>query len=179
VNISGFDFGIDTDGNDDLSDVEPPLLSLGGADGAGQMAHFVTQDALNIFRLPVGWQYLVNDVLGGTLDATNLADYNLLVQACLSTGASCIIDIHNYARWNGDIIGQGGPTNAQFTSLWTQLATKYASTANIIFGVMNEPHDLNITEWATTVQAAVTAIREAGATSQMSRSLLAKLPTCD
>jgi endoglucanase len=31
---------------------------------------------------------------------------------------------------------------------------------------MNEPHDLNVTTWATSVQAAVTAIRNAGATSQ-------------
>jgi endoglucanase len=134
------------------------------------MTHFVTKDHLNIFRLPVGWQYLVNNVLGGTLDATNAANYDQLVQACLATGASCIIDIHNYARWNGGIIGQGGPTNAQFTSLWTQLATKYKNDANVIFGVMNEPHDLDVPTWATTVQAAVTAIRSAGATSQMSIS---------
>jgi endoglucanase len=31
---------------------------------------------------------------------------------------------------------------------------------------MNEPHDLNVTTWAGTVQAVVTAIRNAGATSQ-------------
>lgn len=134
------------------------------------MSHFVNQDKLNIFRLPVGWQYLVNNQLGGTLDSTNLAHYDQLVQACLSTGASCIVDIHNYARWNGGIVGQGGPSNAQFTSLWTQLATKFASQSKIIFGIMNEPHDLDVGTWATTVQAAVTAIRQAGATSQMSES---------
>ena len=50
----------------------------------------------------------------------------------------------------------------------TQLATKYKSQAKILFGVMNEPHDLDVPTWATTVQAAVTAIRQAGATSQMS-----------
>lgn len=33
---------------------------------------------------------------------------------------------------------------------------------------MNEPHDVpDINAWATTVQAAVTAIRQAGATSQI------------
>jgi len=51
----------------------------------------------------------------------------------------CIIDIHNYARWNGGIIGQGGPTNAQFASLWSQLATKYKSNSKVTFGLMNEP----------------------------------------
>jgi aryl-phospho-beta-D-glucosidase BglC (GH1 family) len=58
----------------------------------------------------------------------------------------------------------------------TQLATKYKSQSKVIFGVMNEPHDLDVPTWATTVQAAVTAIRQAGATSQMSeRSSVAYL----
>jgi endoglucanase len=168
VNIAGFDFGCGTDGSDNLADVTPPLSSLGGADGAAQMQHFVNNDNLNIFRLPVGWQYLLNGNLGGTLDATNFGNYDQLVQACLATGASCIIDIHNYARWNGGIIGQGGPTNNQFANIWSQIATKYKDTAKVIFGVMNEPHDVDINEWAVSVQAAVTAIRTAGATSQLS-----------
>jgi endoglucanase len=32
---------------------------------------------------------------------------------------------------------------------------------------MNEPHDLDVPIWANTIQAAVTAIRKTGATSQM------------
>ena len=132
------------------------------------MSHFANDDHLNIFRLPVGWQYLVNNQLGATLNANNLANYDKEVQSCLATGAYCIIDIHNYARWNGQIIGQGGPTNAQFASLWSQLAKKYASQSKVVFGIMNEPHDVpNITAWAASVQAAVTAIRQAGATSQL------------
>lgn len=93
--------------------------------------------------------------------------YDKLMQTCLATGATCVIDIHNYARWDDTIIGQGGPTNAQFASLWTQLATKYKDVSKVAFGIMNEPHDLNIVMWAETVQAAVTAIRQAGATTQM------------
>lgn len=89
------------------------------------------------------------------------------MQACLTAGASCVIDIHNYARVDAKIIGQGGPTDAQFADLWHQLATKYKASDKVIFGVMNEPHDLDIDIWAKTVQAAVTAIRTAGATSQM------------
>ncbi|KAH9212535.1 glycoside hydrolase family 5 protein [Leptodontidium sp. 2 PMI_412] len=166
VNIAGFDFGCLTDGSQNTANVYPPLSSLGGPDGIGQMTHFIKDDNMNIFRLPVGWQFLVANNLGGTLDPTNLAKYDQLVQGCLATGASCIIDIHNYARWNGGIIGQGGPTDAQFASLWTQLAVKYKGNSKIIFGLMNEPHDVDINRWATTVQVVVTAIRNAGATSQ-------------
>lgn len=134
------------------------------------MQHFVTNDKLNAFRLPVAWQYLVNWELGGTIDETNFAAYNELVQNCTAIASMCIVDVHNYARWDGDIINQssGAVTNADFTSLWSQLATKFASQSKTAFGIMNEPHDItDMTTWGATVQAAVTAIRQAGATSQI------------
>lgn len=84
------------------------------------MNHFVKDDKMNIFRLPVGWQYLTSYNLGGTLNAGNLGKYDQLVQECLKTSGStvCIVDIHSYARWDGKIVGQGGPSDAQFVSLW-------------------------------------------------------------
>ncbi|CAK1365210.1 Endoglucanase EG-II [Cercospora beticola] len=161
VNIAGLDFGCDTSGNCQTSNVVDP-----GQDGIDQIKHFINDDGLNTFRLPVGWQFLVNNQVGGSLDATNFATYDKLVQGCLDAGAElCIIDIHNYARWNGAIVGQGGPSNTEFASLWSLLATKYKNNDKVVFGIMNEPHDVDIGKWATTVQAAVTAIRQAGATS--------------
>ena len=61
------------------------------------MKHFVGDDHLNAFRLPVGWQYLLNNNLGGTLDPTNSGKYDQLVQACTNSGASmCIIDVSTF-----------------------------------------------------------------------------------
>jgi endoglucanase len=97
-----------------------------------------------------------------------MGKYDKLIKACLSTGAYCAIDLHNFARWNGKIIGQdGGPSNDQFADIWKQLATKYKDNEKVIFGLMNEPHDVDITAWASSCQAAVTAIRNMGATTQM------------
>ncbi|KAI0841484.1 glycoside hydrolase family 5 protein [Hypoxylon sp. FL0890] len=163
VAIAGGDFGCQIDGSCPLSSTQLPL----GNDGVAQMQHFVKDDGVNILRLPISWQFLVNNQLGGNLNSTNLAKYDQLVQGCLATGAHCMIDIHNFARWNGGIIGQGGPTDDQFVSLWKQLATKYADAKNVVFELMNEPHDLDVGVWANTLQKVVTAIREAGATSQM------------
>jgi endoglucanase len=155
---------MDTNGASSGGYVDP------GTTGQAQMNHFVKDDKLNAFRLPVGWQYLVNKNLGGTLDSTFFAKYDQQMTYCLNSGAAlCILDLHNYARWNGQIVGSsGGPTNAQFASVWSQLAAKYASKPKVAFGIMNEPHDLqDINAWATTVQAAVTAIRKAGATQNL------------
>ncbi|KAI0071102.1 endoglucanase [Panus rudis PR-1116 ss-1] len=169
VNIAGFDFGCNSDGSCTASAAWPPLLQYYGHDGEGQMNHFVKDDGFNVFRLPVGWQFLTNDVLGGDINEANFQEYDTLVQTCINSGAAaCIVDVHNYARWDGEIIGQGGPTDDQFAALWGALAAKYASNSKIIFGVMNEPHDVpDIERWAQSVQAAVTAIRNAGATSQI------------
>lgn len=83
VNIAGFDFGCNSDGSCTASAAWPPLLEYYGLDGAGQMQHFVEDDGYNVFRLPVGWQFLVNDVLGGPIDPTNFAKYDALVQVYL------------------------------------------------------------------------------------------------
>ncbi|KAI1484361.1 glycoside hydrolase superfamily [Biscogniauxia mediterranea] len=162
VAIAGGDFGCQIDGSCPTGSVQLPLDN-----GPNQMQHFVKNDGINLLRLPTSWQFLVNNNLGGDLDATNLAKYDQLMQACLATGAHCMIDVHNFARYDGKIIGQGGPTDAQFAALWSALATKYASEDRVVFELMNEPHDLDIDIWAQTCQAAVTAIRNAGATSQM------------
>jgi aryl-phospho-beta-D-glucosidase BglC (GH1 family) len=45
------------------------------------------------------------------------------------------------ARWNGQIVGQGGPADDDLVSFWTGLAMKYANEDRIVFGIMNEPHD--------------------------------------
>lgn len=169
VNIAGFDFGCTIDGKCSLTGTNKPYNIVQQGTAIGQMNHFVKDDTLNAFRLPVGWQFLLNNNLGGTLDGNNAGQYDSLVQGCLNSGASlCIIDIHNYARWNGAIVGQGGPTDAQLADVWKQLAQKYGSQSKIAFGVMNEPHDIpDISKWATTVQGVVTAIRNAGAKSNM------------
>ncbi|KAG1790653.1 glycoside hydrolase family 5 protein [Suillus plorans] len=174
VNIAGFDFGCSTDGTCSASGAIPPIQQLSGIDGVGQMQHFF-DDGYNVFRLPVGWQYLTNDQMTGVLDETQFANYNTLVSDCLNIGAYCVIDIHNYARYNGQVIGQGGPSNEVFAELWSNIASYWKNETKVIFGVMNEPHNIpDISAWAESVQvcapcsqSAVTAIREAGASTQM------------
>lgn len=86
-------------------------------------------------RLPVGWQYLVgNNPKSTSLDAGFFATYDKLVQETLAQGAYAIIDIHNYGRWNSGVIGVDGPSNADFASLWTLLAKKYANNDKVMFG---------------------------------------------
>ncbi|KAF9054456.1 endoglucanase [Panaeolus papilionaceus] len=156
VNLAGYDFSVYTNGSFSGIGVDPPI---------SQISHFASQ-GVNAFRIP--WQ-LMTPTLGGDIDSAFFSRYDATVQSALgaSTQPYVILDLHNYARWNGQIISQGGPTDDQFTSLWSQVAAKYKDNSKIIFGIMNEPHDLqSVPTWVESVQAAVNAIREAGATSQ-------------
>jgi hypothetical protein len=90
INIAGFDFGCVINGTCDTS-ATFDVASKGN--GIQQMQHFVQDDGLNTFRLPVGWQYLVNNKLGGPLDPTNAAAYDKLVRGCVAVAKMCIIDM--------------------------------------------------------------------------------------
>ncbi|KAI3622417.1 glycoside hydrolase family 5 protein [Moniliophthora roreri] len=160
VNTAGYDFSVATNGSFTGNGVDPPVF---------QFEHFASQ-GVNVFRIRKSptWQ-LMTPALGGDIDAGFFSRYDATVQAALTSSSSpwVILDVHNYARWNGGIIAQGGPTDEEYASLWSQIAAKYASNDKIIFGIMNEPHDIpSVETWANSAQAAINAIREAGATTQ-------------
>ncbi|KAF5985557.1 endoglucanase EG-II [Fusarium coicis] len=121
----------------------------------------------NLFRIAMAWQH-VQTSLGGSLNETNMEAVDKLVKAITDDGGQAILDIHNYARWYCAVIDQPemsflNPnitvTNDHFADLWTRLAERYKSNPKVIFQLMNEPHDLDITKWGATNQAAILAIR--------------------
>lgn len=68
---------------------------------------------------------------------------------------------------SGSIIGNTtdptAATTEQFAAFWGELAARFANNTNVIFGIMNEPHDMPTSLVLQNDQAAVTAIRAAGA----------------
>ena len=89
VNIAGFEFSTDTTGSRNINGAQDISVN-----GTLQMQHFVSDLGLNTFRLPVAWQYLVNNVIGGQIDPVGFGKYDKLVQGCLSAGADlCIVDV--------------------------------------------------------------------------------------
>lgn len=68
----------------------------------------------------------------------------------VTKGAYCILDPHNYMRYNnpsqqpttGSIIGDttdpAAATTAKFAEFWGELAGRFVSNEKVIFGLMNE-----------------------------------------
>lgn len=118
-----------------------------------------------VFRIPFLWERLQPSI-DGPLDATELGRLSALVTHITSKGARAVLDVHNYARYAGKVVGSsdsGAPTAAQFAAFWKQLATKFMSDERVVFGLMNEPHDMMTTLWLADANAAIAAIRDAGA----------------
>lgn len=69
--------------------------------------------------------------------------------------------------FSGSVIGnttdKTAATTAQFGAFWGELARRFAHNEKVLFGLMNEPHDMPSSLLLSNLQAAVTAIRKAGA----------------
>jgi len=91
------------------------------------------------------------------------------------SSADAILDPHNYMRYNnpssqpysGSVIGNTSDvtaaTTAQFGAFWGELAKRFADNEKVIFGLMNEPHDMPSALNLANLQSAIDGIRNAGA----------------
>ena len=51
--------------------------------------------------------------------------------------------------------------------MWGKLALHFTSNPDVIFGLMNEPHDQSASAWLGSANAAIAAIRNAGASQEI------------
>ena len=63
----------------------------------------------------------------------------------------------------GDTSDPKAATTAQFAAFWGELAGRFKNNPKVIFGLMNEPHDMPTSMVLQDDQAAINAIRAAGA----------------
>ncbi|GES62082.1 putative endoglucanase [Aspergillus terreus] len=117
---------------------------------------------MNIFRVAFMMERLVPSKMTGTADATYMGDLKATVKAITDMGAYAVIDPHNFGRYYGNIIS----STSDFAAFWTTVAKEFASNDKVIFDTNNEYHDMDQTLVLNLNQAAINAIRGAGATSQ-------------
>jgi len=63
----------------------------------------------------------------------------------------------------GDTSDKTAATTAQFGAFWGELANRFKDNEKVIFGLMNEPHDMKTSLVISNNQAAIDAIRKSGA----------------
>ena len=130
----------------------------------GEIDYYASK-GMNVFRLSFLMERLEHSQ-GGPLDAAELARIDDVVNYSASKGIKTILDPHNFGQAYGNDIGSSATPASTLTTFWSKLASHYAGNSNVIFGIMNEPHNQTAAQWAPMAQDSVNAIRAAGATSQ-------------
>ena len=103
--------------------------------------------------------------LDGEFDKGELALLRASVQELTEKGGWVVLDLHNYARYNAVRIGDGDVTIQKFAEAWRGLASEFGSHPKVLFGLMNEPHDISTLVWTSAAAAAIASIRDAGASN--------------
>lgn len=119
-------------------------------------------DKFNAIRLPFLWERL-QPKLNGILDPTELSRLQNTVEEARANKMVVILDPHNYARYGGQLIGSPNVPVTAFADFWKRLSAVFANDQDIIFGLMNEPHNIAAEDWLTAANAALKSIRDIGA----------------
>jgi len=143
---------------------------LPGAEGkdykwptASEVDYYVGK-GMNTFRVGFKWERL-QPKANGDLDAKYVAKLDALVAHATSKGAAVILNPHNFARYYGDTVGSAKVPSSVFADLWRRLALRYASSSRVMFNLVNEPNNMPTEQWVNAANAAIAAIRDAGATN--------------
>ncbi|KAM0548159.1 hypothetical protein ACHAPJ_010080 [Fusarium lateritium] len=116
---------------------------------------------MNTFRVGFRMERITPDGITGAIDETYFKGLEDVVKHITGKGSYAVLDPHNYGRFNGNII-----KSADFSTWWTKVAKRFADNKLVIFDTNNEYHDMENSVVADLNQAAIDAIRGAGATSQ-------------
>ena len=155
VNLSGGEFGGVKQG------VKPTYGQGFVYPSAAEFDYFVGK-GVNVIRLPFRWEVL-QPALNKPLDPTEFARYKGVVDAATAKGLTVLLDPHNYARYFDKQVGTPDVPDAAFADFWAQMAAAFRDNPRVWFGLMNEPHDMPTAQWLGSANAALAAIRKAGA----------------
>ena len=151
VNLSGAEFG-EGRGTYGKDYIYPSAATVDYFAGKG----------MNAVRLPFKWERLQPRLRKG-FDAQELKRLRAAVALVRGRGMSIVLDPHNYARYNGEVIGSAAVPVAAFADFWQRLAKEFSGDRAVLFGLMNEPYDMPAPQWLDAANGAIAAIRKAGA----------------
>ncbi|WP_330084547.1 glycoside hydrolase family 5 protein [Methylocystis iwaonis] len=125
-----------------------------------QIDYFAARGLLT-FRIPVlSSRLFVSDKSIVTEDWRALVS---LIDYAARKGADVIVDLHQYGAIDSRLIGRDASATQEFAAVWGEIAARLRGRTNVVFGLMNEPHEQSAAEWLTGGNAAIAAIRKSGA----------------
>jgi len=156
VNISGGEYGSIGTGSLGTDYLYPSDTKL----------QYFASKGMTAIRMPFQLERL-EPTPAGPLDQSQVADLQHVVAQAESLGMDVILDPHNYGSAWGNPIGSPGTPTSSFATFWGDMAAAFKGDSNVIFGLMNEPNQQTPAQQAQIDNAAISAIRQAGATQEI------------
>lgn len=129
---------------------------------ANEFTYYASKNQ-NLIRLPFRWKR-VQRTLYGALDSAEMTRLDGVLALASARGMKVLLDMHDYARYDGNLIGSTAVPNGAFTDVWQKIAARYSNnTAIYAYGIMNEPHSTGGL-WPAAAQAGVDGVRLADST---------------
>jgi endoglucanase len=132
---------------------------------AAELDYFAGK-GMNVFRFPFRWETL-QPAPKQPFVPVEMARLKAAVQLATGKGLVVILDPHNYARYFGKVVGGPEVGIDVFADFWSRLAREFRDDPNAWFGLVNEPHDMPTEQWLNAANAAIAAIRNAGAKNRI------------
>lgn len=109
-------------------------------------------------RLPFTWEQLQPKQFGA-LNPVYLAQITHFLDEAALRNQRVVLDMHNFGRYNKNIVGTAAVPAKAFRNFWWRLAKVVKNhPALLAYGLMNEPHDMN-GHWPLVAQAGVDGVR--------------------
>jgi len=163
----------DTNASSPVAGINFPGPAIAGHVQPGKMGvnyHFPSKQDIQTYadfgfkliRLAITWERLQPQLNGG-FDTTYLGEMDDFIQQAEEHNLSVLLDVHNYGKYKGNLIGTETVPKRAFADLWFGLAQHYKNQDNLMFGLMNEPNKQDAETWSNIAQDGILAIRRAGA----------------
>lgn len=152
VNLAGAEFGSALPGTEG-TDYRFPTEE--------EVDYFLAK-GMTTFRIGFKWERLQKATYAA-FEATYASRLDAIVARATAKGASVILNPHNFARYRGELVGSSAVPNAAFADFWKKLASRYAANGRVLFNLVNEPNTMPTEQWVSAANAAIAAIRSAGA----------------
>ena len=121
---------------------------------------------MDVIRVPFQWERM-QKIENGALNPEEVARLKAVVTYANTKGLTVILDAHDYGtRTIGGVSYKLGVDDKAPASLlgdfWGRMAGEFKGS-DVFYGIMNEPHYQTAAQWVPVANAAIKAIREAGA----------------
>jgi endoglucanase len=114
---------------------------------------------MNAIRLPIEWER-IQPKLFGDLNQRYLSHIKEFLNDSKSNQLKVVLDLHNYGRYESQLIGSKSVPDTAFKDIWFKLANEFKNDSTVFaYGLMNEPHDTNGL-WHKVAQSGVDGIRK-------------------